>query len=47
MAHLEVWVVSTGAEGIIWVVGAVVATLDAVLLAAALGRFRRAKLLLD
>jgi ABC-2 type transport system permease protein len=47
LSQLGAWAASAGAWRIIWVVAAALAVLDAVLLAAALGRFRRARLTLD
>jgi ABC-2 type transport system permease protein len=47
VSQLGAWAASAGAWRIIWAAAAALAALDAVLLAAALGRFRRARLILD
>ena len=46
-AQAGAWVLSVGADGIMWAAAAVLALLDMGLLAAAFARFRRSRLMLD
>ena len=46
-AQASAWVLSVGADGLLWSVAAALAVLDLALTAAALARFRRARLVLD
>jgi len=46
-AQAGAWVRSVGVDGVLWVTAASLALIDAGLLAAALARFRRARLILD
>jgi len=47
VARMGAWMASTGGGNVLWVASAALAALDAGLLAAALARFRRARLILD
>ncbi len=46
-AQIGAWTMTTGVDGLLWVSAAVLAALDLAFLAAALARFRRARLVLD
>jgi ABC-2 type transport system permease protein len=46
-AQAGAWLMSEGVDGVLWTTAAALAVLDLLLLAAAIGRFRRSRLILD
>jgi ABC-2 type transport system permease protein len=46
-AQAGAWLMSVGVDGVLWTTAAALAVLDLLLLAAAIGRFRRSRLILD